>query len=159
MGKSTDNGKQHKKHIHERLLFKTSWHSNFQWNLASCSQYLIQKFFRNEGLLQASFIWLGLGFAFSHIPPAEVRGWWQGARFLRLFLCRTQPASITSLLLSAAVFKGSWCEAGKEQDHLISFLRTEQKIIWRTIHKESKKLKKPHTVQNGSRGSNHFPVW
>lgn len=74
MGKSTNNGKEHKKHIHERLLFKTSQHSHFQWNLAGCSQYLIQKFLRNEGLLQASFIWPGLGFAFSHIPPAEVRG-------------------------------------------------------------------------------------
>lgn len=136
MGKSTDNGKQLKKHIHERLLFKTSWHSHFQWNLAGCSQYLIQKFFRNEGLLQASFIWLGLDFAFSHIPPAEVRGWWQGAQFLCLFLCRTQPASITSLLLSAAVFKRGWCEAGKEP------------ITWSPFWEQSKKLSEGQSIRS-----------
>lgn len=62
------------KNIYMKGCFLNPVDSHFQWNLASSSQYLIQKFLRNEGLLQASFIWLGLGFAFSHIPPAEVRG-------------------------------------------------------------------------------------
>lgn len=139
MGKSTDNGKQHKKHIHERLLFKTSWHSHFQWNLAGCSQYLIQKFFRNEGLLQASFIWLGLGFAFSHIPPAEVRGWWQRARFFCLFLCWTQPARITSLLNCLLELLYSR-EAGVRQGR--------NRITWSPFWEQSKKLSEVWSIRS-----------
>lgn len=147
MEKSTDNGKQHKKHIHERLLFKTSWHSHFQRNLAGCSQYLIQKFFRNEGLLQASFIWLGLGFAFSHIPPAEVGGWWQGARFLCLFLCRTQPASITSLLNCLLELLYSR-KAGVRQGR--------NRITWSPSWEQSKKLSEGWSIRTWRSQRNHI---
>lgn len=85
--------------MHERLLFKTSWHSHFQWNLAGSTQYLIQKFLRNEGLLQASLTWLGLAFAFSHIPPTEVKGWQQGAQLLCLFLWLSDTSSQQHLFL------------------------------------------------------------
>lgn len=163
-GKSTDNGKQHKKHIHERLLFKTSWHSHFQWNLAGCIQYLIQKFLRNEGLLQASFIWLGLGFAFSHIPPAEVRGWWQGAWFLCFFLCRTQAASITSFLnCLLKLLHATEAEVGQGRNRIICspFWEQSKRLPegWSIRSQRSQRnYLQPRMGHVWSCGSNSFPA-